>query len=116
MKTFSIIFAMAVIAFGNCFFILALMDHDYDKCNDPAIFNDPVQAPLCEKFVGNDLLTAIVYSFRMGLGDFQVDSYDKKVNGALLWIVFISAVIIMQIILLNMLIAIMGETFKSVTE
>jgi hypothetical protein len=59
---------------------------------------------------------AMIYSFRTGLGDFNTDAYDSVEASPLIWIVFLACAILLQIILLNLLIAIMGNTFGIVTE
>jgi uncharacterized membrane protein len=59
---------------------------------------------------------ALIYSYLLGLGEFGYDQFDGSTNVALIWGVFIFATIFSLIILLNMLIAIMGETFSKVQE
>jgi hypothetical protein len=59
---------------------------------------------------------ALIYSFRTGLGDFNTDAFDGVPYAPLIWIVFLACAILLQIILLNLLIAIMGNTFGVVTE
>ena len=70
----------------------------------------------CTPFTGSNFITAIIYSFRTGLGDFATDGYDSIAASQMIWIFFIVCAILIQIILLNMLIAIMGDTFSRVTE
>lgn len=121
MKTFSFVFLLAVLGFGNCFYILALTSYDYDACTPEVIEQQSITVPTyaddnCTIFTGANFLMALLYSFRTGTGDFSDSGYDKVEHVTLLWIVFIASAIIMQIILLNMLIAMMGDTFGRVTE
>lgn len=51
----------------------------------------------------------------MGLGDFNTDPYGSS-NSNLIWIYFVVATFFTQITFLNMLIAIMSETFSKVTD
>jgi hypothetical protein len=59
---------------------------------------------------------ALIYSFRVGLGDFATDGYEFVWGDPWLWIIFLLCAIIIQIILLNLLIALMGDTYDKVTE
>lgn len=54
----------------------------------------------------------------LALGEFGTDNFSAEgtPNGAILWILFIVATFLSQITILNMLIAIMGDTFDSVYE
>ena len=63
MKTFAAILALAMIGFGNTFYILSLALQPLNDLPD------------------NDLFTqyyflALIYSFRTGLGDFNTDGYQ----------------------------------------
>lgn len=50
------------------------------------------------------------------LGDFAYDNYFKHEYTPFAWLLFIMATAFTQITMLNMLIAIMGDTFDKVTE
>ena len=52
----------------------------------------------------------------LSLGEFNTDNYDEDAKDSLVWIVFILPTFITQITFLNMLIAIMGDTFARVSE
>lgn len=54
----------------------------------------------------------------LALGEFGTDNFsaDGSPNSTIIWCLFILATFITQITVLNMLIAIMGDTFDSVTE
>ena len=60
-------------------------------------------------------MNSIIYSYKISLGDFDTEGY-KGEDSPLLWVFFVSATLIVQITLLNMLIAIMGDTFDEVME
>jgi hypothetical protein len=49
MSTFALVFTVAVIGFGNTFYILALNGIDYTKCNYP---NEPLDVEECQPFTG----------------------------------------------------------------
>ena len=52
----------------------------------------------------------------LSLGEFNTDPYQENSKDSLLWVVFILTTFITQITFLNMLIAIMGDTFARVSE
>ena len=51
----------------------------------------------------------------MSLGDFATNGYDGN-NQGVIWIFFFMATFLLQIVFLNMLIAIMGDTFSRVLD
>ena len=61
-------------------------------------------------------MSSFIYTFKLGLGDFDTETYENDSNSHLLWVFFIVATLFVQITLLNMLIAIMGDTFDKVME
>lgn len=99
MSTFAAVLALAMIGFGNAFYIMALnMKEEEDA------------------YTGGNFLMALIYSFRTGLGDFSTDGYANINGEPWLWIIFLLCAILIQIILLNLLIAIMGDTYGKVQE
>lgn len=50
----------------------------------------------------------------MGLGDFNKDTYSAE-NSKVVWLMFILATVIVALIFMNLLIAIMGESFSRIT-
>ena len=67
-------------------------------------------------------MKAFIYTFRMTLGDFQLDAMGEMESQGLyfdfyfVWSIFIIGSMFLVIILLNLLIAIMGSTFERVME
>ena len=60
---------------------------------------------------------AIIYTYRLAMGDFSLDSLDSFEDGFekyFMWIVFLISSLFLVIVLLNLLIAIMGMTFSDV--
>ena len=51
----------------------------------------------------------------MGLGEFDMDNFGAM-NGSLVWLFFIFGTFIVQLIFMNLLIAIMGDSFDRVQE
>ena len=55
--------------------------------------------------------------YELALGEFNTDGFlDENGGSEITWILFCLATMITQIMFLNMLIAIMGDTFERVTE
>ena len=54
--------------------------------------------------------------YMLSLGEFDLVNYKGEGNDVIVWIVFIATTFITQITFLNMLIAIMGDTFARVSE
>ena len=58
----------------------------------------------------------IVNQYLLGLGEFGLDSYENFPNRSVIWVYFLVATFLTQLTFLNMLIAIMGDTYARVTE
>ena len=58
----------------------------------------------------------ILNQYLTALGEFYTDSYIEHDLAPFVWTLFIMATFFTQITMLNMLIAIMGDTFDKVTE
>jgi hypothetical protein len=52
----------------------------------------------------------------MGLGEFAFDGYSLGPNKYSAWAMFLFATFLTCVVFMNMLVAIMGETFGTVTE
>lgn len=99
MRYFLLVLVIAMVGFGNSFFILAR--------NTPTVFT------------GGTFLRAFIYSYRTSIGDFNTDGFDgdsDKSDKHLLYFLWFIDTMITLIVLLNMLIAIMGDTFDKVQE
>ena len=97
MKYFLIVFLLAVAGFGNCYLILAR--------------NDPGD----EENTGSNYFRSFIYAYKQALGEFDTDSFTGT-DKYLLYFIWFLNVIVTLIILLNLLIAIMGDTFDRVRE
>ena len=99
-SVFAVLFILAVVGFGNAYYILSLnMPTDNRK-----------------EMAGTNFFQALIYSYRNGLGDFNTNHFNETDISILLWFIFVSQTVLIQIVLLNLLIAIMGDTFNKVTE
>ena len=54
----------------------------------------------------------------LAVGDYDTEGFDNKgeVNKVVLWVVWFSATFLLQVTFMNMLIAIMGNTFEEVWD
>lgn len=97
MKFFLMVLLIAIAGFGNCFLILA-RNYGTD-----------------ELFTGNNYFRAFLYSYNQALGNFDTSAYVDT-DKYLLYAVWFMNTIITLIIFLNLLVAIMGDTFDRVQE
>ena len=58
---------------------------------------------------------AIIYSYLTGIGSGDTSAYGSVPMSPVIWLVFLGCTILINIILLNLLISIIGNTFCSVT-
>ena len=65
---------------------------------------------------GNLITDAFIFSYQMGIGNFQTDGFNT-VDKEILWIFFmINTLLVFFVVLLNLVISIMGDTFDRVQE
>ena len=102
---FLLIILILLIYIGNAMYMLHLSaDPDVD---DSGII-DPV--------FGNLLVDSTLNQFNLMIGEYKTEGYINHANPELCYALFIMTVIISQITFLNMLIAIMSDTFEKVIE
>jgi len=96
MKFFVGVLMIATIAFANAFYILGRKSEG-------------------DNLAGENVIDAFIFSYKMGLGDFLTDDFGTR-DEEYLWIFFLIDSLIILIVLLNLVIAIMGDTFDRVQE
>eukprot|EP00347_Sterkiella_histriomuscorum_P010355 403376619 len=57
-----------------------------------------------------------VYAYRLSMGDGSTDTFNKTVQPVTLWILWCICLLLTNIVMLNMLIAIIGESFNQVNS
>ena len=104
---FMIILLIFLIMFANCLYILDL----YRAKEAPDLL-------LVETyFEGWDTINTLFNQYLLALGEFGMDNFKEgSPNLVIVISLFIVATFLTQITILNMLIAIMGDTFGKVTE
>ena len=83
------------------------------------ILSEGREEKLYKDYFSNAYMNVVLNQYELSLGEF--DTEDRFIPASaggdtIAWITFIGATMITQIMFLNMLIAIMGDTFERVTE
>eukprot|EP00347_Sterkiella_histriomuscorum_P007705 403347881 len=102
MTSFIFIFVISLLAFANGFYLLAQ--------------NQLYQGQDKSQVSYWNVLGAIRYVYLASIGEFDHSSFDEVKEEHLLWIYLVITTIFQLIVLLNMLIAIMSQTFGRVAE
>jgi hypothetical protein len=109
---FFVIFVAFLLAFSNAIFILNKNRTDgNDETGDEG-------SRLLGGELKNGALDSILNQYMLALGEFGTDTFsaDSGKNSEVVWALFVFATFISQLTILNMLIAIMGDTFDAVLE
>jgi len=101
-QVFLIMLLISLGAFANIIFVLNLNREDSGT------------APIYDNLVGFAPADSMIHAYLTGLGDFNKDNYSEE-DSTVTWVMFIMATIIVQLIFMNLLIAIMGESFARIT-
>ena len=67
-----------------------------------------------DDYVGNSMVDSLISMYLLALGEFDLDGYKQGHDVSLAWIFFVMASFLLLLVFMNMLIAIMGETFSEV--
>ena len=78
--------------------------------------NSAKEKELMDKVFDNWVFDLIYTQYMVALGMFETDNYGDHPQAVLAYIFFLMATFISQITMLNMLIAIMGDSFDKVIE
>jgi len=96
MRAFMIILLVTIIAFANSFFSISEANLEEDK------------------FVSG-FLDSIFFTYRLSLGDWDTESMGQKAQ-FFVWLLFVLCTVFNLIVMLNLLIAIISETFANVNS
>jgi hypothetical protein len=103
---FLLIFFLVLFPFSNAIYILNTKRNvmDEDSSLYPNAFGQ-----------GGEEASAIMYQYLLALGEFHTDNFyhGKGEDAPILWVFFIISTFLSTVIMLNMMIAIMGETFNT---
>lgn len=105
-KVFSAMLFICLMTFANVIIVL-----NYNRANNE-------DEPIFDDLVGSPPFNALIHSWLTGLGDFNKDFYttESGTNKVIIWIIFFLATVLVQLIYLNLLIAIMSESFARLNE
>lgn len=101
-RIFSMMLAIILCAFANFFFVL----------NNNTVESDGFH--YVGSYVGNTVADAFIAMYLMGLGEFDMDGYSQGTNVYMTWGFFLMGTFLVLVVFMNMLIAIMGDTFGNV--
>lgn len=104
-KIFLAMVALILTAFANVFFLLQL--------NVPAKDADN---PILSSYYGSSVIDSFIGMYVMALGDFNYGGFAASANDGVAWIFFLLGTFICLVVFMNMLIAIMGNTFGEVMD
>ena len=97
MKIFLFILAIVYLAFSESFMRLS------ETSDEEA------------QFTGN-YANSFVYTFRLSLGDTNTDTFNDTVQPVTLWILWVVAAILTNVVMLNLLISIISSSFGEINE
>ena len=101
-RVFAVMLFIVFIAFGNC--IIILNKNRADQENDA----------LYPNYIGLPAFDALINAYMLGLGDFNYDNYNST-NKYFVWIFFLASTFLVQLVFMNMLIAMMGESYGRIS-
>lgn len=100
-QVFSVMLLICLAAFANCIIVL----QKNREING--------QDPIFDSYVGLEWANALIHAYLTGLGDFNKDYYSSG-NSVTMWILFLGATVLVQLIFMNMLIALMSASFDRI--
>merc|ERR1712087_1073167 len=94
---------MVLFGFANCITVLQL-NRKYHE--------DEVE-PVYEPFTEYPLFDSFIHAYLTGLGDFNKDTYSEH-NATTVWIFFLITTVIVQLVFMNLLIALMSDAYADI--
>jgi len=98
-SVFLLIYFIGILSFATLYYIL-------DKGNTINVTN----------FEEDSYLNAFLYTYMQSLGELGYDGFESSESASLYWVIFFMSTIMLTITMLNLLIAIMGDTYDRVQE
>ena len=102
--------SILIAGFSNILFILNLVDESASEEEQQQ------QKSVIAQMFSYDFANAFVHMYNLAIGDYDTDNFENKgiTIKLFLWIVFFLATFMLQVVFMNMLIAIMGNTFDEI--
>ena len=108
-----------LIAFASCIIVI---ENNYKRAYDDFSETEDSYNQLIKERFGLKIIDTLYSQWVLGLGDFEVrdtidgaEESDKSIL-VLTWILFILATLASQVVMMNTLIAILGDTFSKIME
>jgi hypothetical protein len=109
-RYFLVMILLCVCMFGNAILILD------DTQDTMSLDVNESYEMIVPKQTWYRFVDAMIYQYMVGIGEISTDNYDDNKDLGFLWFYMILATIITQLIFLNILIAIISDTYKRITE
>lgn len=108
LREFFYIILIIMTAFISIFYIFSTNLPAKDRSTDGEGYLD--------NHTGNKVVDSMITIYFITVGEFYLDNYSKMPNNQLIWPMFIACNFLMAIVFMNMLVAIMGESFNQVNS
>ena len=106
---FMLMVGIIVMSFANFFYVI-------DR-NLTSYWTEDTGISYYKSYTGHKIVDVIISVYMMGaLGDFESEAYTIGTDHLSVMFMFLLATFVICVVFMNMLIAIMGETFGTVTE
>ena len=105
-QVFMVMLLLCLAAFTSVIMILQI-NRNEEHCKDEEC------APIYDAYIGFPFFDAFIHAYLTGLGDFNKDNYSER-NAVVTWVMFLIATVLVQLVFMNLLIAIMGESFSKI--
>jgi len=104
---FFLLYALIVVMFST---VIYMINTDKMRNSAETLYDDDM--------FKNRGVNALIHQYLASLGDFSLDNYSKStdLDGGIDWTIFIAGTLFINVVIFNMLIAIMGDTYDSVFE
>ncbi len=108
MRHFLFVLIIGIVAFGDSFLSIA-------RGNPEMIMGDAGEESNPARFT-TGFVNSIIYTYTVILGGFDVSTYDNSIAYVLVMFLFLLCTIFNMIVMLNLLIAIISESFGNVNS
>ena len=99
MRVFLFIYLTMIVAFNEAFM----------RLSDASI-------PMGGNFNGMNYAEGFAWTFALSIGDTRTDNYDVSISPAVVWIIFCLVLLIMNVVCLNLMVAIISKSFEEINE
>ena len=101
MKVFLFIFLTVIVAFNEAFLRIAEASPDMEGGG---------------KFEGKNYAQGFAFTFALAVGDTRADGYDDSAAPAVVWCIFCLVLLVMNVVMLNLLVAIVSKSFEDIND